>query len=169
MKALFVGGLLVIGALGFLLFASSKPEAPHEALSSPTPRVEEVSDINASFAIFTNGTFRVFTASMYHNQSDNVFIESSNPNVVHVRKAHVTWNDFFATLPFSLSPNCLTTGTGQTFCTNKTGSLKFYLNGRPDPSALEREISGRDKLLVSFGNDNETEIEKQLQQVPEAE
>ena len=118
----------------------------------------------AAFAIFTNGTFRVFTASMYHNQSSNVYIESSNPNLIQVKKGGVTWGDFFNTLPFKLSDTCLTTGTGETFCTNDTRSLKFYINREFTEDALSREIKNGDKLLVSYGVEKPEDTQIQTHQ-----
>lgn len=126
---------------------------------------EEI-DYKASFAIFTHGTFRIFTAAMYHNLSEDVFIQSSNPNIVHVKKSGLTWSDFFATLPFSLDYECLTTGTGQTFCDGLDGQLRFFLNGAEDPDALDREIENGAKLLVSFGDETDTEIQNQINQIP---
>lgn len=120
----------------------------------------------ASFAIFTNRTFRVFTASMYHNLSEDVFIESKNPNIIQIRKS-VTWNDFFKTLPFKLTKDCLTTGTGQTFCNGQNGTLKFYLNGQSDPDALDKLINQGDKLLISFGNETDSQIQTQLEKIPD--
>lgn len=120
----------------------------------------------ASFAIFTNGTFRVFTASMYHNLSEDVFIESKNPNIIQIRKA-VTWDDFFTTLPFKLTKDCLTTGTGQTFCNGQNGTLKFYLNGQSDPDALDKLINQGDKLLISFGNETDSQIQTQIEKIPD--
>ena len=119
----------------------------------------------ASFAIFTNGTFRVFTNSMYHNLSDDVFIQSINPSIIQIKKEGITWDDFFKTLPFKLDPDCLTTGTGQTFCTGQAGKLKFYLNGLEDKDALDKIINQGDKLLVSFGK-KEAEITDQLEKIP---
>jgi len=52
--------------------------------------VAPVTDIQASFAIFTNGTFRTFTAAMYHTLSQDVYIEASNPNVIQVKKSGAT-------------------------------------------------------------------------------
>lgn len=108
----------------------------------------------ASFAIFTNGTFRVFTASMYHNLSDNVYIEASNPNIVKVKKAGTTWDNFFSTLPFKLTHDCLTTGTKETFCNGSNGTLKFYLNGERKERVLDQEIRSGDKLLISYGDES---------------
>lgn len=127
---------------------------------------EENVDYKASFAIFTNGTFRVFTAPMYHNLSEDVFIQADNPNVIRVKKAGTTWDDFFRTLPFKLTKACLTTGTGETFCSGENGQLKFYLNGEKTDNLLEQTIQNGDRALITFGEEDETQIQKQLEQVP---
>lgn len=140
--------------------SNNQPVATTEDLVTPT------TDIKASFAIFTNGTFRIFTASMYHNLSEDAYIESSNPNTVHVKKTGLTWNDFFSTLPFKLTSKCLTTGTKETFCTGNGGSLKFYINGEQNNNALGMEINEDDKLLVTFGNESFEEVRKQIDLIP---
>lgn len=152
--------VLTVAALGLLAL---KPSKVTETPVFPTPIAQsEATDLTASFAIFTNGTSRIFTSSRYHNLSTDVYIESSNPNRVHVKKSGVTWKDFFATLPMKLSQDCLTTGTGQTFCTQGLNTLKFYINGQFDAGALDRVINPGDRLLVSYGDESESEIEKQI-------
>jgi len=116
----------------------------------------------AFFAIFTNGTFRVFTASMYHNLSEDVFIQADNPNTVHVKKSGITWDTFFKTLPFSLTDECLTTGTKETFCTNQNSTLKFYLNGVRNDDILNKEINDGDEMLITYGSEHEEQIQRQL-------
>jgi hypothetical protein len=157
-------GVLVV--VGFFVFSSKSNNQPVPPTSQDQQGKAKNVSIKASFAIFTNGTFRVFTASMYHNQSNDVFIESSNPNIVRVEKMGLTWNDFFKTLPMKLTRDCLTTGTGQAFCTNSNQVLRFYLNGERDQNALDRIINAADQLLVSYGTENEGQIQNQLQQVP---
>ena len=166
MRPVFIiGSLLVLVIVGFFIFSSSKPKPTSIATTHQLQQETRV-EIKASFAIFTNRTFRVFTASMYHNLSNDVFIEASNPNIVRVRKKGITWDDFFKTLPMKLTRDCLTTGTGQSFCTNSNQTLKFYINGKVDSNALDRIINEGDQLLVSHGVGDDTEIQKQLQQVP---
>lgn len=97
---LILGTVVVLMMVGFFIFSSTKPET--RPSPTPTPQVQKT-DIKASFAIFTNGTFRVFTASMYHNRSNDVFIEASNPNLVRIKKNGITWDDFFKTLPMKLT------------------------------------------------------------------
>jgi len=127
---------------------------------------EEKIDKKAAFAIFTNGTFRIFTAPMYHNLSEEVYIESAKPNIINIKKSDLTWNDFFETLPFELDSECLTTGTGQTFCTGSSGTLRFFINGAEDTEALKKIINHEDKLLVSFGKENAEEINLQTTKIP---
>lgn len=164
---ILIGLLIVIlvGGIFFLTRQKISEKLPQTELVS-IPK-EELVDYKASFAIFTNGTFRIFTAPMYHNLSPDVFIESINPNIVNVKKEGIIWNDFFKTLPMKLTKDCLTTGTGQNFCTGGSGKLKFYLNGKKIDDLLDLEIKNGDRALISFGNENETELQKQLEQIPD--
>ena len=168
-KTVIIGIILLITVLLGLTFVSNKQKeskAPllEQVQQQPTSISEQTLavDKQASFAIFTNGTFRVFTASMYHRLSPDVYIEASNPNIVKVKKAGVTWNDFFQTLPFSLTKNCLTTGTKETFCTNQNKTLKFYVNGVKTNKLLDKVINDGDKALVSYGEDSERQIQEQI-------
>lgn len=157
---------------GYFLFPPKADEKKEGTVTGDRDLASQVEttpqdvDYKASFAIFTNGTFRIFTAAMYHNQSEEVFIEALSPNIVHVKKEGVTWNDFFATLPFSLDKDCLTTGTGQTFCSGSGGELRFFLNGTEDPDSLDKVIVEADKLLVTFGNLSNSQIQDQIAQIP---
>lgn len=125
---------------------------------------QEFLERHASFLIFTNGTRRVFTAAMYHNLSEDVFIEAGNPAVVHVKKIGITWQGFFDTLPVELSKTCLVTGTKETFCNTTTRSLKFFLNGERVENFLDMEIQHGDWALISYGIENEAQIASELEQ-----
>jgi hypothetical protein len=172
-KLVYIVLVAVIASGGALFLNQTNFEKTKDTTSQPssaevqkiTPVDNEV-DYSASFAIFTNSTFRIFTAPKYHNQSENVFIQADNPNIIHVKKSGVTWDDFFKTLPMKLTRDCLTTGTGQTFCTNSNSRLRFFINGREDTNALDKIIGEGDRLLVTYGNENEEQIKKQLQQIP---
>lgn len=142
-------------------FISNRAQEPEPKPTLTSTKNQAVDKI-ASFAIFTNGTFRIFTASMYHNLSPDVYIEQSNPNIVKIKKDKITWDDFFKTLPFKLTADCLTTGTKETFCTGSNGTLKFYLNGERNENALNQEIKDGDEILVSYGNESDDAIKKQL-------
>ncbi len=129
---------------------------------SPTLQAPKSVDYKARFAIYTNGTKRIFTASMYHNLSKDVYIEASDPSIVHVKKAGITWIDFFKTLPFKLGKDCITIGTNEAFCVTKNATLKFYLNGVKNDNLLFVPIKHGDLALISYGVENEEQIMSQL-------
>lgn len=171
-KVVGIGAIIILIFLfGVILFSNMQtaPESSSSKNNTTTATTETsatpITDIKASFAIFTNGTFRIFTASMYHNLSQDAYIEASNPNIVLVKKAGTTWNDFFLTLPFKLTSECLTTGTNETFCTGNSGTLKFYVNGEQNNNALSQEIKAGDKLLVTFGTESDVQIKKQIDRI----
>lgn len=162
-------------SLGGYIALQLKVSSPMQSITQSSEQHEQVAvkdeqevvvDYQASFAIFTNGTRRIFTDQKYHNQSKGAFLQGENPNIVHVKKDTITWDDFFKTLPMQLTKECLVTGTQQTFCTGTNGTLKFYRNGKEDKDALNKVIKNGDQLLVSYGSENENQIQQQLQQTP---
>jgi len=138
---------IVIGFIGWQSYGK-QDNLNEQIVPTMTP---EPTDFTASFEIYTNGTKRIFTAAMYHNQSPDVFIQSQNPSIVYVTKTGITWAAFFETLPFSLTKQCLITGTKQTFCTSETKKLRFFLNNIETPDALEVKIQPGDELRVTYG------------------
>ena len=149
MKA-FIIPLIIIFLLfsGFILF--NKPQSSKTLTLSPTPSPSEKVNIKASFTIITGNITRSFKAEKYHNLSADVYIENSDPTIVHVKKSNITWGDFFNTLPMKLTSDCLVTGDGETLCDGKDGNLRFYLNDVETPDLLEKHIKEGDKILIKF-------------------
>lgn len=150
----FIFAVVLISILGALLFLSTqKKEITTQPLnsSSVTPINKQV-NIQANFKIITKGTIRIFTDPKYHNLSEDVYIESADPSVVYVKKAGITWGNFFNTLPspMKVTKECLTTGTNQLYCTGDAGTLTFSINGIEDPNLLNKEIKAEDNLLIEF-------------------
>lgn len=143
--------IMLLAGVGYFVFQNKPQAMPAPSGSSFSTNSPAITDLSASFEIYTNGTLRIFTDSKYHNLSPDVFIEVGSPNMVHVKKAGTLWNDFFKTLPMSLTKECLVTGTKQTFCTGEGGNLKFYINGIEDKDALDKIINEGDILLVKYG------------------
>lgn len=120
------------------------------AKASPVPDQNEAANIKATFTIVTNGLTRNFSAKMYHNLSPEVYIESTDPSQVHIKKKGTTWDNFFKTLPMQLTKECLVTGTKETFCTGENGTLRFYINDIEDKDLLDKEIKEGDKAQIQF-------------------
>lgn len=150
MKRLLLIVLIVISVIAGVLFVSKKqPETTTPVQPTPTP-TSKYTNITATFEIYTLGTKRIFSDAKYHNKSDDVYIISESPNLIHIKKSGATWADFFATLPMKLTNECLTTGTGQVFCSGNKGNLIFEINGMEDENALDSIIKSGDNLKVTF-------------------
>ena len=155
-KTLFLASaMLIVGAVLILGLRNSIYKSP--SIENSTVNLPEVSkstnteEFTASFEIYTNGTKRIFTQTMYHNQSNEVYIENPDPSVIYVKKPGITWDNFFKTLPFSLTKERLITGTKQEFCNTESKKLNFILNDQNSPNALDLEIKKDDKLTVTYG------------------
>lgn len=121
------------------------PLTENEVTQEITP-----TDFTARFEIYTNGTKRVFSEPKYHRQSTDVFIENPDPHRINIKTTGITWDDFFSTLPLSLTKECLVTGTKQTFCNSDAHKLFFYLNDQENPEALDMTIAPDDFLRVEY-------------------
>ena len=51
------------------------------------------------------------------------------------------------------------------FCTNSDYSLKFFVNHQQVPSIHNFVLHQADRILISYGNDNSTQINEQLARV----
>jgi hypothetical protein len=111
---------------------------------------QQAGPVTARFEIYTNGTKRDFSLPMYLNQSTEVYIEASDPSLIHVTRSGITWGEFFETLPFSLTEECLVTGLGEKLCASNGHSLKFVLNGEEGFGVLEKPIEEGDRLRVEY-------------------
>lgn len=150
LKALAVSiGIILILVAGFTLF--NKFQTPKNLVSTPSPSPQnEKVNIKASFTIVTGNITRSFKAEKYHNQSPDVYIESLEPTIVHVKNTGITWDDFFKTLPMKLTKDCLISGDGEILCNGKNGILKFYLNNIEAADLLDKEIRDGDKALIKY-------------------
>lgn len=152
----------VVIIMGTGLFFSGCLSQPVPTTTSPVTKTATQSaaqnvdttfqPFTAKFIIITNGTERKFSQTMYLHQSPDVYLAKADPTIVHVKKQGVSWADFFATLPFSVTTDCLITGTQQRFCNSTTQQLRFYLNHVETPAVLSQEIRPNDLLLIQYGD-----------------
>ena len=160
--------ILALALVGLVLYLKpiSLPtsQVPPPA-SNFTPLPTQERNNLAGFGIYTNGTFRVFTNPRYHNKSEEIYIESKNPYIIHIKKEGATWGDFFKTLPMDLKHDCLIAGTGEKFCNGAQGTLKFYINEEKVEDFLNRKIEDGDRALITYGRETEDQIMLQMSKV----
>jgi hypothetical protein len=136
-------------------------------LAAPEPPVH----YHANFAVFVQGERYDFSGDRYMQDvaacpgdvrdvppASRVHLHNNDPDVVHVHHGGVTWGHLLANLGFVLGDEVLVTSSGETHLDGAGGTLKFIVNGRPDPSIRNRTIRPRDRLLISFGPESESQV-----------
>lgn len=156
--ALIVFFTILIVLAGYLNLTRSQATAPKSSddtdqivTQEPTPEPAFV-PYNATFQIVIDGETRTFTDPRYHNKSADVYItpEGSRQVQITVAQPNITWGILFATLPMSVTKDCIVTGTQQTFCSNASKQLRFYINGVESPDALITVIEPSSQLKIVY-------------------
>jgi hypothetical protein len=87
-----------------------------------------------------------------------VHLHNNNQDVVHVHHGGATWGHLMANLRFVLGDRVMVTRDGDVYLEGGGRTLKFILNGRPQLSVYNETIRPGDRLLISFGPENEQEV-----------
>lgn len=106
-----------------------------------------------------------FSTPAYQVKNRFIHFENHNGDTVHRHASGVTMGFLFKTLNIGFSDSCFTFPDKREFCTNDEYSLKFYVNHQNVPSLLDYVLEDNDRILISYGNENSTQIDEQLARV----
>lgn len=140
------------------------------------PEVHE----HVDFAVYTNGKKIDFSKAEY--QSDPMdkdvakdgareehdpftHLHDGKSNIIHKHREGVTIGYFFKTIGFDLTKDCFTTPTKESFCTNDTSSLKFFVNGKRSTLYDAYELHDLDRVLITYGPTLDNTVQTQLTSV----
>ena len=146
----FFGGLLWFTAIRFFLV---QPEETH---------------FHANFAVFINGEREDFSESTYYeevaactaeyenNPKGRVHMHDQINDVIHVHDKRVTYGHFFQNIGWAVSADVLAT-INNVYQESDTAKLTYMLNGEKVDRIDNKMISSLDKLLVSYGPNDDVE------------
>ena len=109
---------------------------------------------HADFAVYINNERINFALPGYMLKSDYVHLENMGGDKIHKHATGVTLGYFFKTIGVEISSECITIEKKE-FCNSNEKSLRFYINGIKDDSALEHEIRDGDVYIISYGTAEE--------------
>ena len=153
-------------ALAVLLLLNGGEDAPVTVVCEPgTPGCELRQPVHwhADFALYIRGERYDFNQERFISDEDdevsgNVHIHNPRYSVVHVHREATTWREFFDSLGFELTDQCLTTPEGEQFCTSGSERLSFVLNGVKLDGLAFQDITDIDRALISFGSETDEEL-----------
>ena len=151
-----IAAVLIVSAFNFTHLTQSAPGAP--------PGAGKLGDEHehASILVKIFGDKFDFSLPAYQVKSSWIHFEANDGNTVHRHASGVALGYLFKTIKIDLDDKCFNFPDGRKFCTNEDYSLKFYLNHKPVPSITDLVIHNEDRILVSYGNENQTQIDVQL-------
>jgi hypothetical protein len=121
--------------------------------------------IYADFAVFINGEQYNFNNSWFVERSPYIYIRAPYYSLLHMDATNVPLKIFFKSINWDISRDCIKLHTDEIYCTNETHTLKFYVNGERIEDISNYAFSDLDKVLISYGDESEEEIEKQMEKI----
>ena len=101
---------------------------------------------------------------------DLTHVENNDGDVLHVHAIGITLGYFFESLGFKLTEDCFKLDAGNKYCNTGNAQLKVFLkseNGGWESLYYPADyvIQDLDKLLITYGKEDEEEIKKQMDSV----
>jgi len=125
---------------------------------------------HTDFKVYILGRALDFDSPRYQVMEDLTHVENRDGDVLHVHARGITLGYFLKSMGIELSNECLKVDTGNTYCNKGDAKLKVYLKGIGAvweqiyyPS--DYIIQDLDKILVSYGAEDEEKIKKQMDSV----
>jgi hypothetical protein len=116
-----------------------------------------------------------FSTSTYQIKNSWIHFEESDGSTIHRHSSGVTLEYLFDSLNLSVGKTSINgvledcfafpESDGRKFCTNEDYSLKFYINHQAVGSLSDYVIEDGDRILISYGNETEEQINEQLMEL----
>ena len=116
-----------------------------------------------------------FSVPSYQIKSSWIHFEESDGTTIHRHSSGVSLEYLFDSLNLTVGKvsvdgilkDCFAfpESDGRKFCTNEDYSLKFYINHQAVSEIKDYVIEDGDRILISYGNEGEEQINEQLMQL----
>jgi len=155
-----IGIIVGIQVYNFLSFEQVTPGAPPGAGTLGSEHV------HASILTKLHGDKFDFSGPAYQIKSSWQHFEARDGSTIHRHATGVMLGYLFETIGIGLDDECFSfkasAGGERRFCTNEDFSLKFYVNHEQVDNLTEYVFEDLDRILVSYGSEDQTQIDTQL-------
>lgn len=126
---------------------------------------------HANITVFINGRQYDFAKPEYYMKSPLLHVDNNQNikdagSVIHMHAKDVPMWWFFESLGMKLTKDSLTLAGGEVLKNESGNTLKYYLNGKKVDELGNYVFQPLDKLLISYGPENDPDIQKQIDSVP---
>ncbi len=122
---------------------------------------------HADFKVFLNEQEFNFAQKKFISDENNslnhfIHLHDLNGNIIHKHFKGVTLKQFFESMNIKFDSNCFVLDDNSEYCNKGNKTLKFYVNSKKNFEFEKYELQDLDKILISYGNENEEAIKQQL-------
>ena len=122
---------------------------------------------HADFKIFINGNSINFADDKHYMKSNIIHLDNQQnkedaSGLIHMHATGVPFWYFLKSIGIDLGKECITLEYQQKFCNSTDKKLRFFINGKEHPDIGNYVFRDLDKILVSYGDETEEELIKQI-------
>ena len=123
---------------------------------------------HADIKVYLLGNAIDFSQQKYQVKDEKVHFENRDGDVVHTHATGVTLGYMFQTLKMDIDNTCLILDTRSKYCSDGNAELKAFVKGTGADweqiySPADYVIQDLDKILVTYGTEDEEGIQKQME------
>ncbi|MBI1936004.1 hypothetical protein HYS31_06195 [Candidatus Woesearchaeota archaeon] len=164
--------LILLVLLIWQWLAKNKAMIQLDALQKANAQLRQLSGIgdlksahwHADVKVYVDGKALDFSQPRYQLATSFIHFEEGIGDVVHIHATGLTAGHLFESLGIDFNSNCMLIDA-QSYCNDVRNKLKFYVNGKLNDDFDNYAMQDLDKILVSYGSEDESGIKKQLDSV----
>ncbi len=125
---------------------------------------------HADFKVYLNGEAYDFAEDKYMSTEEaplNPFthVHDGEGEVIHKHMSGVTLGSFFESLGMEFTADCFMLDSGESYCTDSTHTLQFFVNGAENAEFADYEFHDADRLLITYGAPTPEQLQSELDSV----
>lgn len=126
--------------------------------------------IHADFKIFINGNSINFADDKHYMKSSAIHLDDQQnkedaSGLMHMHATGVPFWYFLKSVGVDLDKECITLENQQKFCNSANKKFRFFVNGEEYSDIGNYIFRDMDKILISYGNENEGQIQNQINSI----
>ncbi len=162
-------------SIALILFVGASPDKEWKwqanqsvaATQTPTPGNPGEIHEHSTFLIFVDGNMRRFDDQRFFEGSPHAHLHDYSFAEIHSHAPNVTLGFFFNTIGISFNESCIVFSDSESYCSNKTDTLKFFVDGKKNKDFGNHLTQDWEHYLISYGDNDEAEIQRQIKMVPD--
>ena len=151
-----IGVIAAYSSYEFITMGGDVPGAPENAGKLGDEH------IHSSMLVRIFGDKFDFSLPNYQIKSSWIHFENQDGDTIHRHASGVELEFLFNSLGIGLDEDCFEFPDGRQFCTNEDYSLKYFINHKQVNDIRDYVVMEEDRILISYGNDDNSVIEQQL-------